>query len=181
MSEQDNARQEMERLAIARDEWRKTAYQITERANKTRDELTAERDEARAEVERLKRQLEQAISERTPHDYGLLAEQRDQYKQLHFGAIQKLDKARAEVKELKQALHDARLEDSAQAAQLEQAKDHMPDATKMIRPEPSRLEIAAMLQAGWLANAETLIDDNQHEWWLAQADLLIKAAKGGAE
>jgi hypothetical protein len=65
-------------------------------------------------------------------------------------------------------------------AEVERLKDHVPDATKMIRPEPSRLEIAAMLQAGWLANPESEID-NQHDWWLAQADALIEAAKGGAK
>jgi len=47
------------------------------------------------------------------------------------------DMARAEVEQLKQALHDARLENSGQAALLERK-----------RPEPSRLEIAAMIYAG---------------------------------
>lgn len=65
-------------------------------------------------------------------------------------------------------------------AEVERLKNHIPAATKMIRPEPSRLEIAAMLQAGWLANPESEID-NQHDWWLAQADALIAAAKGGVE
>lgn len=180
MSEQDNARQEMERLATARDEWRRTAYEITEQANKMRDNLTEERDiakadfekvvgyntrlqdeldKSRAEVERLNRELEQAIAERTPHDYGIIKEQRDHYRDRLCAAIKETQEARAEVERL---------------------KNHIPDATKMIRPEPSRLEIAAMLQAGWLANPESEID-NQHDWWLAQADALIEAAKGGAE
>jgi hypothetical protein len=47
------------------------------------------------------------------------------------------DEARTEAEQLKQALHDARLENSGQAAQLERK-----------RPEPSRLEIAAMIYAG---------------------------------
>jgi chromosome segregation ATPase len=179
-SERDEAREQVERLTVARDEWRKTAYQITEQANKTRDNLTEERDiakadfekvvgyntrlqdeldKARAEVERLTRELEQAISERTPHDYGIIKEQRDHYRDRLCAAIKETQEARAE---------------------MERLKNHLPDATKMIRPEPSRLEIAAMLQAGWLANPESEID-NQHDWWLAQADALIEAAKGGAK
>ena len=47
--------------------------------------------------------------------------------------------------------------------------DHLSDATKMIRPEPSRLEIAAMLLAGIsAASAKVALD---------QADALIAAAK----
>ena len=134
-----------------------------------------------AEIDRLKRELEQAIAERTPHDYGILVEQRDQYKQLHVGAIQKLDKARAEVEQLKQALHDARLENSGQAAQLEQAKHHLLDATKMIRPEPSRLEIAAMLVAGRFSSTlyVTEVKGTWIKYALEGADALIASAKEG--
>ena len=69
------------------------------------------------------------------------------------------DEARAEVEQLKQALHDARLENSGQAALLERK-----------RPEPSRLEIAAMLVANGLYVVKTA---------LAEADALIAAAKEG--
>ena len=68
----------------------------------------------------------------------------------------------------KQALHDARLENSGQAAQLEST-----------RPEPSRLEIAAMLKSGWFANREADFNARDHGWWLEQADALIAAAREG--
>jgi hypothetical protein len=114
-------------------------------------------------------------------------------------SIKETQEARAEVEQLKQALHDARLENSGQAALIEQCREEYRVAHLdrqhykriaehrqkelsglLARPEPSRLEIAAMLQAGWLANPESEID-NQHDWWLAQAEALIAAAKGGAE
>jgi hypothetical protein len=78
------------------------------------------------------------------------------------------DMARAEVEQLKQVLHDARLENSGQAAQLERK-----------RPEPSRLEIAAMLKAGWFANRDADFNARDYGWWIEQADMLIAAAKEG--
>jgi len=48
------------------------------------------------------------------------------------------------------------------------------------RPEPSRLEISAMLKSGWFANSEAEIKDDQDpKWWIEQADALIAAAKEG--
>jgi hypothetical protein len=77
------------------------------------------------------------------------------------------DDARAEVEQLKQALHDARLENSGQAALLERK-----------RPEPSRLEIAAMAMQGLLVSSEypksVIVTD---ALWCA--DKLIAAAKEG--
>ena len=88
--------------------------------------------EAADRLERLNKQLEQAIAERTPHDYGLLAEQRDDYRRRLVVALEETEEARAEVERL---------------------KDHVPDVRKMVRPEPSRLEIAAMLCAAcWAIN-----------------------------
>jgi len=81
-------------------------------------------------------------------------------------ARKKRDEARAEVETLKQALHDARLENSGQAAQLERP-----------RPEPSRLEIAAMLKAGWFANRDADFNATDQGWWVEQADKLIAAAR----
>jgi hypothetical protein len=80
--------------------------------------------------------------------------------------IKERDEARAEVEQLKQALHDARLENSGQAALLERK-----------RQEPSRLEIAAMLKAGWFANRDADFNATDHKWWIEQADALIRAAK----
>jgi uncharacterized coiled-coil DUF342 family protein len=46
-----------------------------------------------------------------------------------------------------------------------------------VRPEPSRLEIAAMMASSWVSNPahdETSVDT---QWWLKQADALIAAAR----
>jgi chromosome segregation ATPase len=180
------------------------------------DRVTTERDAARAEVKRVNKQLEQAISERTPHDYGILKEevqemrkQRDEARaeveqwKWDYNRLSKLcsdkvehvtkdhDKARAEfnrltkerdnalaeVEQLKQALHDARLENSGQAALLER-KQHIGKVTEMVRPEPSRLEIAAMAMQGLLVSSEypksVIVTDAV---WCA--DKLIAAAKEG--
>ncbi len=80
--------------------------------------------------------------------------------------ITERDAAHAEAEQLKQALHDARLENSGQAMLLERK-----------RPEPSRLEIAAMLKAGWFANRDADFNAGDYGWWIKQADMLIEAAK----
>jgi regulator of replication initiation timing len=80
-------------------------------------------------------------------------------RQIVFRVTDERDAARNEVERLKQALHDARLENSGQAMLLERK-----------RPEPSRLEIAAMLLADGFYVVETA---------LAEADALIAAAKEG--
>jgi len=48
---------------------------------------------------------------------------------------------------------------------------------KQTRPEPSRLEIAAMLKAGWFANGDVDFYATDHKWWIEQADALIAAAR----
>jgi len=48
---------------------------------------------------------------------------------------------------------------------------------KTTRPEPSRLEIAAMLKAGWFANHDVDFNAADHGWWVEQADKLITAAR----
>jgi uncharacterized small protein (DUF1192 family) len=151
---------------------------------------------------KLKRELDQAIAERMPHDCGLLKD---------------------EIECLKQAVHDARIENSGQAAQLERKLDWEEQARKLyeerdnlaakikqwefdydhlskqcsrevekirkdrdaigvawkedqaqlkkvlsVKPEPSRLEIAAMIYAA---------DDFEIEDALSLADSLIAAAR----
>jgi len=73
----------------------------------------------------------------------------------------------SEIEDLRQALHDARIENSAQAALLEQARKH--------RPEPSRLEIAAMAMQGLLASGDIIIDVGGTA--VKYADALMNAAK----
>jgi hypothetical protein len=78
--------------------------------------------------------------------------------------VKERDAARAEAEQLKQALHDARLENSGQAAQLERK-----------RLEPSRLEIAAMLLQGLLPMHVNSTDVDAVA--LKLADRLIKITK----
>jgi len=48
------------------------------------------------------------------------------------------------------------------------------------RPEPSRLEIAAMFKAAWFSNSDYKSEDACDDgWWIEQADALIRAAKEG--
>jgi len=118
------------------------------------DRVTTERDEARDEVERLKEEV-QNVNNR--YEVALVGQRQKR---------EQRDKARAEVEQLKQALHDARLENSGQAALLERK-----------RPEPSRLEIAALLMAhSWPHDGVYNIICKKA---LDQADALIAAAKEG--
>ena len=50
---------------------------------------------------------------------------------------------------------------------------------KTTRPEPSRLEIAAMLLAGWFGNFDNpdALACPRPKWWIQQADALIAAEK----
>lgn len=165
-------------------------------------------------LEALDRALDLAVKERTPHDYGILADQRDEYQRMFSDAVKQVEKERAEVDQLKHALHDARLENSGQAARIEELRAEVErlklelscalaaeDRAKKsrdeawckakeaeaefsivnqqltVRPEPSRLEIAAMFAASWVSNPahdEATVDT---QWWLQQADALIAAAK----
>jgi hypothetical protein len=108
--------------------------------------------------------------------------------------------AEAKVEQLKQALHDARLENNRKAAKIEELKKNNEIITaavcsgnsieveraiqerdaaiveaKRTRPEPSRLEIAALLMAhSWPHDGVYSIICKKA---LEQADALIKAAK----
>jgi hypothetical protein len=112
-----------------------------------------------------------------------------EYLQRHYeDVVEERDKALAEVEQLKQALHDARLENSGQAALLERLKTIEKGRTEIgqykssqqtaPRPEPSRLEIAAMAMQGLLVSSEypqsLIVTD---ALWCA--DKLIAAANEG--
>ena len=116
------------------------------------EELQRERDAACAEVERIRKASNKHhIRERDDFD--------GEFRRLY-----------SEIDPLKQALHEARIENSKLAAQLER-----------IRPEPSRLEIAAMFKAGWFCNFDNpdALACPRPKWWVEQADALIAAAKEG--
>lgn len=127
--------------------------------------------------------------------------------QANFDALMKdYDAARAEVEQLKQALHDARLENSGQAARIEELKkgneiitaavcsgnsieveraiqerDAAIVEAKRTRPEPSRLEIAATLVASRFSSTSyvTEVKGTWIKYALEGADALITAAKEG--
>jgi len=123
-----------ESMQVDRDLWIKVGREKLEAVER-------ERDEARAEVERIRKASNKHhLRERDDFDGS--------FKQLY-----------AKIDPLKQALHEARLENSGLAAQLERT-----------RPDPSRLEIAAIIYAGQQFKSTEIA--------LTTADNLIAAAKG---
>jgi len=82
------------------------------------------------------------------------------------------DEARAEVERLK--TENQRLKNLVGEMIEEEAEGR---DTSLTRPEPSRLEIAAMLKAGWFANRDADFNAADHGWWVEQADALIAAAR----
>jgi uncharacterized coiled-coil DUF342 family protein len=76
------------------------------------------------------------------------------------------DKAWDEIERLKAELHD-----TIESYKLNNLQP------KTTRPEPSRLEIAAWLKAGWFANRDADFNAADHGWWVEQADKLIVAAR----
>lgn len=141
-----------------------------------------ERDEARAEVDairnvisdagfsdvldplqrvtRLIQERDEAISERTPHDYGILRDQRDDYRERLGASIKETQEARAEVKRL-------------EIINKEVLQANYTMGTTC--PEPSRLEIAAIILTGSYGNAGSYQD--LAKIGLKQADALIAAAR----
>jgi hypothetical protein len=82
------------------------------------------------------------------------------------------DEARAEVVKLKAELRNA----EGEWKHWKKVADHRKEkiSAMVARPEPSRLEIAAMLLAGGCANPELATNEDVA---LAQADALIAASK----
>jgi hypothetical protein len=99
--------------------------------------------------------------------------------------IKERDSAQSEVKRLKARIEiqegisrDLLTQRGELLTELNVLKDHIPDVTKMIKPEPSRLEIAAMFKAAWFANSDYNSSDACDDgWWIEQADKLIEANK----
>ena len=81
------------------------------------------RDDSYAEIKTVRKELAQAIAERTPHDYGLL---------------------KGEVEHLRRELSESIKERNKTVADLIKQRD---EAIASARTEPSRLEIAAMFMA----------------------------------
>jgi len=99
--------------------------------------------------------------------------------------IEQLEEAQNEVKRLKARIEiqegisrDLLTQRGELLAELNVLKEHIPDVTKMIKPAPSRLEIAAMFKAAWFANSDYNSSDACDDgWWIEQADKLIEANK----
>jgi hypothetical protein len=103
----------------------------------------------------------------------------------HMTKNQQLEEAQSEVRRLKARIEtqegisrDLLLQRGDLLAELNVLKDQSGDATEMIKPAPSRLEIAAMFKAAWFANSGyNAVDACDDGWWIEQADNLIEANK----
>jgi chromosome segregation ATPase len=174
-NERDEARAEVERLSVQVADWEllsdrlKEAMDIAHQKTKVRndkfDELCKQRDEALAKLEKVKGEF---IKMSTNYYIVLqgcseggrkLNEWAEKCKKLSV----ELDASRVEVAQLKDTV--AAYEQATVNQQL------------TVRPEPSRLEIAAMLKTGWFANPEPGKCAISAAWWLSEADALIEAAK----
>ncbi len=152
------------------------------------DECVQNRNDSRAESERLNAELAQAISERTPHDYGILQDQRDDYRERLGVAAKEVFELEAKVKLLTKERDGyfsemERMQRGWGAANQEvlRLEDHTEDLKKaaitnltaavaLVRPQPSRLEIAAMFFAG--GTEQTITDA-----FLAAEELIEHARK----
>jgi hypothetical protein len=148
-------------------------------------------------IERMQSDLAQAISERTPHDYGILRDQRDDYRERLGAACKEVFDLEAKVKLLTTERDGyfsemERMQKGWGASNQEMARleDHIEDLKKaamtnltaavaLVRPEPTRLEIAAQLVAGRFSNTTyvTKVSGDWIKYALDGADALIAAAK----
>jgi len=133
----------------------------SERAELLEGQANARRVSKEHELEK----LEKALAE-TAHT--AIAQARQTFAQAR--QIKERDEARAEVERLKEALKNA----LAEIGTLQNLAPVIPPT--ITRPEPSRLEIAAMAMQGFIANGTwgLTIADRSVDY----ADALIAAAKG---
>jgi len=131
--------------------------------------------ELRAEVERLKEEL----SSSTNHYNGII----NDLVKLRDEALAERDLLKTELEQVKRKSVNAVTvsfpgmpSSGGGGGGRACGNDHAPDAGKMVRPEPSRLEIAAMLLSGFAAS-DTSVIHNKYNFVLTEADALIAAAK----
>lgn len=157
----NNTEDTLDSLRQQRDQTQAKLEEVTRERNQLRTELENQACIADSrlvfagKLDRLNKDLEKQVE-----DAALAL---DEMNQRRDKCAHQRDIARAEVERLTQALHDARIENSGQAALLERT-----------RPEPSRLEIAAM----FLCNAKI---PTTYQDALEVADKLIAAAKEEAK
>jgi hypothetical protein len=123
-----------------------------------------ERDEARAEVERLKKCCEE----------GDKSYQRE--REAHAECRRDLAMALDKVENQEEIYRNLYYERGLLQSEV-QHLNHIGESTEMTRPEPSRLEIAAMAMQGFIASSGFIIDIPKTS--LDYADALIAAAKEG--
>jgi chromosome segregation ATPase len=143
---------------------------------KANELIRTQRDEARSEVERLTMEFAAANSELEKLTKEL-EEAQKQIKDLQGLAVD-LFSARDNAIAERDA---ARLLNQELKTELDHALVELHQARANTRSEPSRLEIAAMLLAGWFCNFDNpdALACPRPKWWIEQADALIAAAKEG--
>lgn len=130
--------------------------------------------ELRAEVERLKEEL----SSSTNHYNGII----NDLVKLRDEALADRDRLKTELEQVKRESVNAVTvsfpgmpSSGGGGGGSACGNNHVPDSGKMVRPEPSRLEIAAMLYKGMLSSGYVWGDPEKTA--LRQADALIAEAK----
>lgn len=91
----------------------------------------------------------------------------------------RMERAADRLEQLSKQLEAVKKDRESFARELLELKGcYQPYRPEWVRKDPSRLEIAAMLKAGWFANPDALTRrDDDPKWWIERADELIKAAK----
>ena len=111
-----------------------------------------------------------ALSERTPHDYGILKEEATFLRK-------ERDKALTEVERVRKLWNESHVSERDDfAKEIERVKAECGNKPLTTRPEPSRLEIAAMAMQGMLA-ASSFDTLQLSKSAFEAADELIAAAK----
>lgn len=121
-------------------------------------------------IERMRSELDQAISERTPHDYGLLKYTIESLKEELHQSREELAKVKRQSVNAVTVSFPGMPSSSGGGGGRACGNNHLPKAEKMVRPEPSRLEIAAMIFAG--GTEQTITDA-----FLAAEELIEHARK----
>jgi len=133
----------------------------------------------------LNKQLEQAVLERTPHDYGILKEEAQEMRKQR-------DEARAEVERLKDKVRKWKFDANSYVEWINKLKTEVEQLKQInsetewkvvqtvVRGEPSRLEIATMIYAAF-AGAQCIKDKVNPTAFIAVkcAEELIAAEKEG--
>lgn len=160
-------------------EWVKLTSDDLLKTINQREKAIKERDEARAELQRLRDDHARTLGE---YDAIKVAHEQLKKTSLHDVLIEakrqrdvnrtELDAERLKALKLEAELRNTKLERDYWEKRANRQKEKT--SAPPTRPEPSRLEIAAMILAGGCANPELATNEDVA---LAQADALIAASK----